>query len=496
MARSTSAAVVAFHLRRWDHAVGHWLFSLGFLPDRDASTLGRIYAYYTFLLGAFWLLASWGGVLTLTLQASRSAPQLQAAMLTALPTLFGLSVVGLAALALARSPITFSAEDASYLASAPVPRRSIALVRFVPSWLGALGFIVLLAGVAAVLVSGTPAHYLAAMAASVPLALGAQALAWAIGLVRMGFVSRARRTALWALPVLLLAAIALRLPYALAPGRWLTAVATGGPVSMGGLLAFAAGGAALLIAFASAYDLTLVTDESLRRSFLRSIAAGRRYSPAGAAQQKKAAALSRRRARFRLPSSSGTALLVARAAIARLRYPASLWGTLRTAAVLLGGLDLAVLPTKGTAWLMWVLIVMLFPPTALAEDYAADARPFLRQFLPMNALQLAAVDALLPAAIVAAAGLVELLFLPLPAAGVLPALLLLVALIAVSTISQALREAGPEVLASRLPAPDLLSAAVGYGLFIWLGVAEHAVMAAAIVLLIAAAAMTGLLRPD
>ena len=241
--------------------------------------------------------------------------------------------------------------------------------------------------------------------------------------------------------------------------------------------------------------MTLLADESLRRHLLRSIDAGRRFSHAAAAQQRRAAILSRRRAYLHLPAVSGARPLAARAALSRLRYPPALWGLVRAAVVVIGGLDLAILPVRGDAWLTWLLIAFFMPPIALVEDYAADSQPFLRQFVPLSPVRLALIDALLPGLLVLFAGTAQVLLLPLAATAKAAALLLLVALLALSTLVQALREAGPDVRAGRLPAPDVLTAALGYGLLVWLGMAQHQVLAAAVALLAVGALCAALLQP-
>ncbi len=187
--------------------------------------------------------------------------------------------------------------------------------------------------------------------------------------------------------------------------------------------------------------------------------------------------------------------LAARAALSRLRYPPALWGLVRAAVVVIGGLDLAILPVRGDAWLTWLLIAFFMPPIALVEDYAADSQPFLRQFVPLSPVRLALIDALLPGLLVLFAGTAQVLLLPLAATAKAAALLLLVALLALSTLVQALREAGPDVRAGRLPAPDVLTAALGYGLLVWLGMAQHQVLAAAVALLAVGALCAALLQP-
>lgn len=218
MRRTTSFALLRLHVMRWDHSLSNWLFSLGFLPDRDASPLSKAYSYYSFALGP---LTSWGGLLSLTLQAVESAPTLHTVARAALPTLVGFAAAALAAVALLRPPLQLSPEDVAYLAPAPLPRSSLALVRLVPSWLGLMAFTPPAGGVLSVLASASPNHYLRTMLALVPLTLGATGLAWALGLTRLHSTRPLLRAALWTVPLLLLAALIARLPWMLAPGRWI-----------------------------------------------------------------------------------------------------------------------------------------------------------------------------------------------------------------------------------------------------------------------------------
>lgn len=96
------------------------------------------------------------------------------------------------------------------------------------------------------------------------------------------------------------------------------------------LLWLLAGLLALLLA-AGFVHRDLLLDQSLRRSLLRSIDAGRRWNAPVAMQQRRAAILSRRRPHLRLPRTEGMGLLPLRAALRRLRYPSSLWGLWRAA---------------------------------------------------------------------------------------------------------------------------------------------------------------------
>ena len=487
--------LLRLQLRLWASSSRQWLFSVGLMPDRDAAALGYAYAFYALALGLLWIGSSWGALVTLTLEVARAMPQAVGQGLgRSLPSLFGLGLVVLSVLALLGMPLHLSGADVAHVGGARVSRRMLAILRFLPAALGAAAIALPLGTVLAVLSTQSPRHYLVAMAVLLPLVVGAYAAYWAIGLARLSLGSRLARAALWLIPLALLATLALHAGLALWPGQLFAQAALHGTVPQADLTAWLALGLILMLGVAGFVDWTRLLDRSLRRNLLRAIDAGRRWNPAIAAQQRRAAILSRRRPYLHLPTWQGPSLLMARGPLARLRYPPSLWGLVRAATIILGGLNLAIFPVRGDAWLLWLLLVFVYPPLALVEDFQMDTDPLWHQFLGLDPLRLLLWDALLPAGIVVLAGMVELLLLHLAAGAALSAFLLLLGLVALAGLSQAVGAAGGR-RARRIPLPDLLPAAVGYGLFALVGVAAHAVLLAAL-LLLAYSALLGRVLAD
>ncbi len=491
--RPAPFAFLRLQLRLWSAGLRQWLLSLGLMPDRDAPALAYAYAFYVAALGLLWVGTSWGALVSLTLQAAGALPQsARGAIAAAVPGLFPLALVALAVAALLGMPLRLSGADVAHLTGASVPRRLLAALRFLPSALAVAAIALPVGTVLAVLATDAASHYLAATAAMLPLAVGAYAFYWALGLLRLATARTAPRALLWLVPVATLLLLLFRSPLLAWPGQTFIRLAVTGTVQLSGLIAWLLAGLLCMLAAAGALRRPLLADESLRRNLLRSIDAGRRWNPAIAAQQRRAAILSRRRPYLALPRVGGAGLLAARGALCRLRYPPSLWGLVRAAAILLGGLDLAILPLRGAGWVMWLLIVMLYQPTALTEEFQMDEDPLWRQFIAFGSPRLLLYDALVPGAVVLLAGIVDVFLLHLPLAGAASALLLLLALLAVATLAQAVAAAaGP---ARRLPLPDILPQVVGYGLFALFGILLHAALVAAVVLFAYAAVLARLLE--
>jgi len=483
--------LLRLHLRLWAAASRQWLLSIGLMPDRDAPALGYAYAAYALALGLLWIGASWGALVRLTLEfAGILPPQALALLRSGLPGLFGLLLVALAAGALVSMPLHLSGPDVQHLSGARISLRWLTGLRFAPAALAVAALTLPVGTVLAVLASGSPRHYLLAMAVLLPLAFGAYAWAWAIGLLRLSVTQAPRRALLWLIPVALLALLALHVPLLLWPGQAFAAAALAGSAQWPALLLWFVAGLLAMLWAAGHVHRSLLLDRSLRRSLLRSIDAGRRWNAPVALQQRRAAILSRRRPVLRLPQTEGLMLLPLRAALARLRYPSSLWGLWRLATILIGGVNLAVLPTQGYTWLLWLLIAFVYPPGALAEDFQADTDPQWRQLLHLPLLRLLLGDALLPGGIVLLAGAVEISFLRLGAAGTLEAILLLLGLIAATTLAQAVGAVARQ--GRGMPLPDVLPGAIAYALFALVGVLLHAVLIASLLLLVYSAVLAWL----
>ncbi len=475
--------LIRLQLRLWLSSSRQWLFSIGLMPDRDATALGYAYAFYALALGLLWIGTSWGALVNLTLEASRALPpHAGTALGQALPTLLGLGLVALAAAGLLGLPCHLSGPDVAHLGGARVSRRTLVLLRFLPPAIGVAAIALPLGTVLAVLAAHSPRHDLLAMAVLLPLALGTYAGVWSLGLARLAISRRSVRLTLWLVPLGLLLALWLHLGIVLWPGDVLLQAALHGTAPLGSLLAWLVAALLLMLFLAGFVDWTELLDRSLRRNLLRSIDGGRRWNPAIAAQQRRAAILSRRHPYLGLPAQRGPLLLMARSAVSRLRYPSSLWALVRTVTILLGGLNLAVLPVRGDAWLLWLLAIFIYPPLALAEDFQMDTDPFWYQFLGVDPLRLLIWDTLLPGGLVLLAGIVEISLLHLGLVAAVSAFLLLLALVAVATFTQAAGSARGGPL-KRLPMPDILPAAIGYGIFALVGVAAHAVLLAALLLL-------------
>ena len=141
-------------------------------------------------------------------------------------------------------------------------------------------------------------------------------------------------------------------------------------------------------------------------------------------------------------------------------------------------MNLAVLPTQGYTWLLWLLIAFAYPPGALAEDFQADTDPQWRQFLHIPLLSLLLGDALLPGGIVLLSGVAEILFRRIGPGEALQAALLLLGLLSAATLAHAMGAVARQ--GRGIPLPDVLPGVIAYALFVIVGVLLHAVLAAAL----------------
>ena len=186
--------------RRFSLSLGYWLSALG-LDWRDRSTSNRLYMVYFFAFWAGWavaafaLLGSWvAGALS---SFSAIAPEQIALGLSEI-SLVGWGLYSLWR-ASRRSPFVFTDEDAHLICQTPVSRPGVALALFLLNWYEAafpfavatiaVCFGVVEAGLTGPFTLPAMAGYLRyalrGLSLILPLHLGLQASAWAVGALRL-----------------------------------------------------------------------------------------------------------------------------------------------------------------------------------------------------------------------------------------------------------------------------------------------------------------------
>ncbi|MEO8395169.1 MAG: hypothetical protein ABI700_19385, partial [Chloroflexota bacterium] len=99
-----------------------------------------------------------------------------------------------------------------------------------------------------------------------------------------------------------------------------------------------------------------------------------------------------------LPRAQGTSTFVTRAALSYVRHPFMLLTCLIWGAAMTGfGVEIITRQLPLQVWILWVVAVGVAPPFGLLHVFRSDSQElFLRQFLPVDGLQLLLADILIP----------------------------------------------------------------------------------------------------
>lgn len=403
---------------RWrqfkDDAI-YWLRVLGYEPGVKALTQ-RIYVVYLLGIAAFWCVAMWAFAYDSAVALGRSLPDdALAGLMQGVPV--AVVVIQVLALmnALSSTPLKLTFADIAYVAASPLSRSSLVILGFARQALTrALPAVLVAALVGAVLGAAVnpdeaSAASLRAGLMAVPLVVVTWGVAWALGLLRLTDSRLRRLRYLWLTPPLLLALAHFLPDAALWPGRGLALAALGeSPWWLGVLLVgLAAGAAAAVTWLGSRVNMIYAVDESIVYARVRALGLMAWRQPDLQVRIRRQTATARRRAFLRLPSNvRGAQTLMARASLSYIRHPAMLlltmaWGALLTQAAVL----LVVNELPAQLWIGWLLIAGAAPPAGLMYAFRADQEDgFLRQFLPVDGIQLLAADVAFPLLFLAAGG--------------------------------------------------------------------------------------------
>ena len=244
------------------------------------------------------------------------------------------------------------------------------------------------------------------VALMLPLILTIWGAAWVAGTARLVYPALARARFLWLLPLLLIP-LALVVPdVALWQGRGLASAMTTGlqPVYALALIALSLLFIGLIAALGNRANLVMVNEESTLYARIQALGILAWTQPRAQARVRLQTAQAGRTARFRLLRLNGFPGLAARAALSYVRHPfmlvvCALWGAAMTMVASL--IVINNLPAQ--IWIGWLLIAGLTPPPGLLHVFTADAEErFLRQFIPVNGLELLFADVILPLVALAA----------------------------------------------------------------------------------------------
>jgi hypothetical protein len=405
---------------RWrqfkDDAV-YWLRVLGYDPREKALTQ-RIYVIYLLAIAAFWVVAMWAFAYDSAVGLGRGLPPEGLANVARAVPLVVVVIQVLALMgALSSTPLKLSFADIAYVAGSPLSRAALVLLGFIRQTVTRVVPAVIVAALvgtvlgAAVDITTAGWASLRAGLMAIPLVVMTWGAAWGLGLLRLidGRVRRMRF--LWLMPPLLLA-LAYFLPdVALWPGRGLVLAAWNeSPWWLWLLvlaLALAAGAAVTWLG--RRVNMIYAVDESVVHARIQALGLMAWRQPDLQLRIRRQTASASRRAFLKLPSTvRGAWTLMARASLSYIRHPLMLlltlgWGALLTQA----GVLMVTSQLPAQLWIGWLLLIGVAPPAGLMYAFRADQEDgFLRQFLPVDGIQLLAADVAFPLLFLAAGGIV------------------------------------------------------------------------------------------
>lgn len=391
---------------RMKRQAAYWLRLLG--VERADSWLYKAYAVGFWV---FWAFAMWAFVLEQVELLSYEIPARDAAaLLDAMPPLVLVAQLVYLGALFFDPPLKLAAPDLAYVAAAPVSRGAIALFRFFTGML-ILAFGLALAGSLVALLFAwsldAPGIALIGVRAALVtfgLAWLSGAWGWALALARQNTRSAARHAFWLLIPALMLAAW--RFPDAILwPGRAWTNAIDGAAWGDGALLVVAlVAGLAALIAAGGRAHMARIMDHSQTYARIRKLGIWGQLGAADVVARLRAQSRLARKTnlRGRIPHTSGVArTLLGQSAVVLVRL--SPWIVLRlfaagaTVTSIVGALIRFGGASSVQTWaLVFIALIQFRPRDAMRVYQTPVERPFLRQFLPGNALLAFAGQASLP----------------------------------------------------------------------------------------------------
>ena len=411
--------VQALFWLRWrqfkDTAV-YWLRVLGYRPQ-DASFSQNLYVLYLILIGLFWLYT----VGTFTFETAASIGKLLA-LSTVAELMVGFTwaifvlQVYVIINALNSTPLKLSFADIAYVAGAPISRAAPVIVGFVRQVSLRLILISLPVAVFGTIVARAlfPDDYGAAslrlIGSMIPLIILTWAVGWMLGLLRLISRRLGRLRYLWFLPLLLFV-VAYFFPD---PMLWLARIPLlvllgQAPVwALALLIGLAVGGVAMTFWLGERINMIHAVDESILYARIQALGLLAWRMIDVQARIRLQARQAGRKPFLSLPRAQGTSTFVTRAALSYVRHPTMLltcliWGIVATGF----GVEIIIRQLPAQVWILWVIAAGIAPPFGMLHVFRSDIEErFLRQFLPVDGLQLLMADILLPFITITVGGLI------------------------------------------------------------------------------------------
>jgi hypothetical protein len=317
--------------------------------------------------------------------------------------------------ALQSTPLKLTFADMAYVAGAPIRRIAPVIVGFLRQ-VGIRLIVVNLPVIVFGLIVGRsllpndfgPAA-LRLVAAVIPLIVLTWGIGWIVGLSRLISPRLGRLRYLWFIPLVLLP-IAYFLPdAALWPGRIAALVMLGeAPVwALPLLVVLAAGAVGVTFYLGDRINMIHAVDESLLYARINALGllAWRMIDVQARIRMRERSAS--RKPFLSLPRAQGTRTFVTRALLSYVRHPFMLVACFAWGAIMTGfGVEIIARQLPAQVWILWVVAVGIAPPFGLLHVFRSDSEElFLRQFLPVDGLQLLLADILLPLVVMIVGGL-------------------------------------------------------------------------------------------
>ncbi len=402
--------------RQFKDTAVYWLRVLGYRPQ-DASFSQNLYVLYLILIGLFWLYT----VGTFTFETAASIGKLLALstvgeLLVGFTWVIFVVQVYVIINALQSTPLKLSFADISYIAGAPISRAAPVIVGFVRQV--SLRLILLSLPVAvfgtvvarALLPDDYGAASLRLIGSMLPLIILTWAVGWMLGLLRLISPRLGRLRYLWFMPLLLFV-VAYFFPDLM---LWLARIPVlvmlnQSPVWMLGLLiVLAVVGVGVTFWLGERINMIHAVDESILYARIQALGLLAWRMIDVQARIRLQARQAGRKPFLSLPRAQGTSTFVTRAALSYVRHPTMLltcliWGVVATAF----GVEIIIRQLPAQVWILWVIAAGIAPPFGMLHVFRSDIEErFLRQFLPVDGLQLLMADILLPFVTITIGGLI------------------------------------------------------------------------------------------
>jgi len=399
-------ALIWLRWRQFKDTAIYWLRVLGYQAN-ERSLSQNLYVLYLLAIGAFWLYTVGGFALTSAVNIGKAmSGETVGTILFAVSWGIFLGQIWVLLNALRSTPLKLSFSDMAWVAASPIRRSAPVIVGFTRQVL----IRIFVLGIATALLSALVSHALVgdnyglvvarALTVLIPLVFLLWGVGWLVGMLRLIDPRIGRIRFLWILPVLLIP-LAYIFPdpflwigrmavlYVVGASEWWTV-----PL----LVVLAVIASAIVVLLGDRINMIHAADESMLYARIQALGLMAWRNPDIQRRIFMQMRQAGRKPFLHLPETQGTMTFITRAGLSYLRHPdlllmTALWG----AALTYFAVEIVVNNAPLQIWILWLVAVGLVPPAGLLHVFQSDrGEMFLRQFLPVDGLQLLIADILLP----------------------------------------------------------------------------------------------------